>query len=94
MKHWIYILYSKKANKYYVGESSNPQNRLAQHLEHRFKNNFTKIANDWTLALEKEVPSKKDALFLERFIKRMKSRRFIEKIIVSPDILIDILKNK
>ena len=94
MGHCIYILYSKKSDKYYVGESSNPQNRLTQHLEHHFKNNFTKIAADWTLVLEKEVSSKEDALFLERFIKRMKNRKFILKVIETPSILDDILNKK
>ncbi|MEN9337288.1 MAG: hypothetical protein RLZZ500_2275, partial [Bacteroidota bacterium] len=32
-----------------------------------------------------------DALFLERFIKKMKSKVFIEKVIQNPEILTDIL---
>ncbi|MFT6836483.1 MAG: putative endonuclease, partial [Sediminicola sp.] len=38
--------------------------------------------------------SKDDALYLERFIKRMKSRIFIQKIIDNPHILMDILNKK
>ncbi len=94
MKHWVYILYSDSANKYYIGESSDPNNRLQQHLAHHFKTNFTKIADDWNLVLEKELPLKEDAVYLEKFIKRMKSKRFIEKIIDNPEILDDILSKK
>ncbi|MET7030456.1 GIY-YIG nuclease family protein [Sediminicola luteus] len=91
MSHWIYILYSNSADKYYVGETSDPGNRLKQHLDHHFKTNYTKIANDWHIKLEKEVTSKEDAVYLERFVKRMKSRSFIEKLIDNPTILEDIL---
>ncbi len=94
MKHWIYIIYSVKVDKYYIGASVDPWNRLQQHSEHYYKTNYTKIANDWNLVLEKEVASKKDALVLESFIKRMKSRKFIEKIIEKPEILDDVLNKK
>jgi putative endonuclease len=94
MNHWVYIIYSAEADKYYIGESIDPWNRLQQHSEHHFKTNFTKIANDWNLVLQKEMASKDDALYLERFIKRMKSRIFIQKIIDNPDILMDILNKK
>ncbi|RUA30101.1 MAG: GIY-YIG nuclease family protein, partial [Bacteroidetes bacterium] len=29
--HWIYILYSQKIDKYYIGSSSNVQKRLEFH---------------------------------------------------------------
>jgi putative endonuclease len=41
-----------------------------------------------------ECLNKTDALYLERFIKRMKSKVFVEKIIQNPEILIDILSKK
>jgi len=31
--YYVYILYSLKANKYYIGHTSNPCKRLEQHLD-------------------------------------------------------------
>ena len=90
--HFLYIIYSKKVNKYYIGETSNPENRLKQHNEHYFKANFTKAASDWEIVLSFQCNTREDDVFLERFIKKMKSRRFIEKVIQNPKILNDILK--
>src|SRR5690606_21983710 len=90
--HFLYIIYSKNIDKYYVGETENPQNRLKQHNEHYFKTNFTKAAADCEHALSFQCDTKEDAVFLERFIKKMKSRKFIEKVVQDPEILNSILK--
>ena len=90
--HYLYIIYSENLCKYYVGETPNVETRLIQHNEHYFKTNFTKSANDWKVLLKYECENKKEALFLEKFIKKMKSKIFIEKIIVEPKILKDILQ--
>jgi putative endonuclease len=64
------------------------------HHQHVFKNAFTTSAEDWQLKLSFECESKKEAFCLEQFIKRMKSRVFIEKIISNPTILKEILNKK
>ncbi|WP_430906462.1 GIY-YIG nuclease family protein [Maribacter sp. 2-571] len=92
--HYLYILYSKKADRYYVGETPELDNRLRLHNQHHFKKGFTKAADDWKIVLSKECGSKRPAVFLERFIKRMKSRKFIEKVCNDPTILDDILSKK
>ncbi|WP_273275245.1 GIY-YIG nuclease family protein, partial [Maribacter polysiphoniae] len=68
--------------------------RLEQHNQHHFKKNFTKAAEDWTIALSKKCTSKEDALYLEKFIKRMKSKKFIQKVIEKPEILDDLILKK
>ena len=79
--HYLYCIYSKTIAKYYVGETPDLEIRLKQHNDHYFKTNFTKAASDWKALLQYPCPTKKDALVLEKFIKKMKSRDFIEKII-------------
>jgi putative endonuclease len=49
MSHWVYILYGRSIDKYYVGESENVIVRLDQHNEHVFEDAFTRQAKDWTL---------------------------------------------
>jgi putative endonuclease len=92
--HYLYILYSEKSDKYYTGETPNLNSRLDLHNTHHFKNAFTKSANDWMIKLTFNTEYKEDAVFLEGFIKRMKSRKFIEKVIKNPIILEQILSEK
>ena len=92
--HYFYIIYSKTLDKFYIGESENPNQRLQLHNEHYFKKAFTKSANDWALKLVFECEDKSKAQKLERFVKRMKSRKFIEKIIANQTILESIYSSK
>ncbi|OYU82179.1 MAG: excinuclease ABC subunit C [Flavobacterium sp. BFFFF1] len=93
--HYLYIVYSKSADKYYVGETYDVAERLLKQNNHLYDNAFTKIAHDWRVVLEYECLNESHAAYLERFIKKMKSRTFILKIINSPEILNDIsLKRK
>ena len=92
--HSLYIIYSKSIDRFYIGESEDAHERLKMHIAHSFKKAFTKAASDWIIVLDLKCNSKSDAVFLERFIKRMKSRVFIEKVIADPEMLRDILKKK
>jgi putative endonuclease len=92
--HFLYIIYSPKTDKFYVGETTNVEQRLALHNQHSFKKAFTTSAKNWVIKLSFECKSREEALDLERFIKRMKSKVFIQKIIKDPNILKDILNKK
>ncbi|MFD1094173.1 GIY-YIG nuclease family protein [Salegentibacter chungangensis] len=92
--HFLYILYSKKTDRYYIGETSDIRNRLKQHQQHHFKYNFTEKAEDWELKLQFETTNREEALYLEKFIKRMKSKILISKVIQNLSLLSDILNKK
>jgi len=92
--HYLYILHSKTANKFYVGETYELKNRINSHNNHYYQNAFTKVADDWEYVLTFECQAEADAVYLERFIKRMKSKTFIQKIIQNPEILTEILSKK
>jgi putative endonuclease len=89
--HFLYILYSKKVNKYYVGETDNIELRLLKHNNYSYDDSFTKIADDWKIVFVFECISRNQAFLLEKFIKKMKSRIFIQKIIANSEILKDII---
>jgi putative endonuclease len=79
--YYLYILYSTKADKYYVGHSINPWVRLGQHLENSGEK-FTGSYKDWELRAVFAVSENKgDADKIERFIKQQKSRKLIEKML-------------
>ena len=92
--HFLYIIYSPTADKYYTGETNDFPARLELHNNHKNLKAFTKAASDWERKLIFKCETKKDAVFLERYVKRMKSRKFIEKIIEQPEILKEILGTK
>ncbi|MFE3868129.1 GIY-YIG nuclease family protein [Flavobacterium sp. LS2P90] len=92
--HHLYILYSKSANKFYIGETHNIDERIIKHNQHSYSDSFTKIANDWELVLLLNCSNREEATFLEKLIKKMKSRIFIEKIIINHAILKDILSKR
>ena len=53
-----------------------------------------RAAKNWVVYSKHECINKNEALYLERFIKRMKSKKFILKAIQYPKILNDILNKK
>ena len=78
----LYILFSPSLNKYYTGITNDiVQTRLLKHNASYYGKHFTSGADDWDLKLELECESYSEARKLELFIKRMKSRKFIDKII-------------
>ncbi|MEZ5041249.1 MAG: GIY-YIG nuclease family protein [Saprospiraceae bacterium] len=79
--YYLYILYSAELDKYYVGSSSvSIASRLQEHLyDHK---GFTGRAKDWELKYWESYPSKGEAYARERQIKRWKSRKLIEQLIV------------
>jgi len=76
---YIYILYSAKVNKYYVGQTDNIDSRLKSH--NSGISPYTKIANDWQLVYSESYQTRKEAIQRENEIKRKKSRLYIERLI-------------
>ena len=78
---YVYILYSERIDKYYVGFSENPDNRLEFHNS-PFNKIWTKRGQPWVLLKILEFDSKTEALRVEKFIKKQKSKSFIQMIIL------------
>ena len=76
MAHFVYIIYSKSVDKFYVGETLNVAKRFEQHNSGFYKAAFSKQTTDWKLFWAVECNSRRQALKLEKFIKNMKSRYF------------------
>ncbi|MFA6980529.1 MAG: GIY-YIG nuclease family protein [Ignavibacteriaceae bacterium] len=81
MEHWfVYILFSKNLNKYYVGSTSDVEWRLERHNAGWGK--YSKTGIPWEIVLREECSTKTEALKREREIKKKKSRKYIEEIII------------
>jgi len=77
--HFTYILFSKSLNKYYIGSTSDIQERIRKHNSNH--KGFTGKTNDWELVYTENFDSIQNARFREKQIKNWKSRIMIEKLI-------------
>jgi putative endonuclease len=78
---YFYILYSASMDKYYIGHTSELQERLRKHnTNHK---GFTGKVNDWKIVYTEEFQSKTEAYQRERQIKGWKSRQKIEILITA-----------
>jgi putative endonuclease len=73
---FVYILYSEKRSRYYVGQSSDVNKRLERHNQGIVLS--TKSGTPWKLVLQIEVLSRSEAMILERKIKKRGAKRFID----------------
>ena len=81
MPFYIYILYSISADKYYVGQTENCEERLFRHTNSGSKS--TKFVNDWELVYTESFSTRGEAVKRESEIKNKKSRKYIEFLISS-----------
>ena len=83
MKFYLYILYSEKLNKYYIGSTENLGERIKKHNSNH--KGFTGGAGDWRYMYTEEYSSKTESMKREREIKSWKSRKLIENLISKSD---------
>ncbi|GAB3232071.1 GIY-YIG nuclease family protein [Algoriphagus aestuariicola] len=80
--YFVYILFSTKTRKYYVGSAENLESRLRHHNSGLTP--YTKSgAPEWSVRYSETVENRSLALKRELEIKRKKSRRYIEWLIAS-----------
>ncbi len=77
-----YIIFSEKLDKYYIGSTHNSiKERLEKHLTNH--DGFTAKAKDWKVVFLEIFDSYEEAALKEKTIKGWKSRKMIEKLILS-----------
>jgi putative endonuclease len=72
---FVYILYSEKLGKYYVGQTNNLSDRLNRH--NAGQENFTLKGLPWKLVWSIEVESRAAAMQKEKQIKGRGAKRFL-----------------
>jgi putative endonuclease len=83
MNFSVYIIYSATLDKYYTGSCKDFGNRLLQHNSGR--NKSTKGGIPWVLKYEEKYGTNQEARIRESYIKKMKSRKYLEQLIISAD---------
>ena len=79
--YYLYILRSVETGKYYVGHTDQPERRLSEH-NNADHNTFTSKYRPWEMAALFECAlTRAEAMKIEQFVKKQKSRALIEKLI-------------
>jgi len=93
MDFFVYILFSEKLNRYYIGQTVNVEERLMQHNSCFYENASTKVSNDWKLFWKLKCNSKRQAIQIESHIKRMRNKVYYQNLATFPEIAEKLLLN-
>ena len=77
----VYILYSEKLDKYYIGFSSDVTDRVIKH--NRSNKGFTSTGKPWIMVFSEVFSEKKVAMQREKQLKSWKNRTRLETLIKS-----------
>ena len=75
MEFFVYVIFSKKLNRYYVGQTSNVTKRIEEHNEAKAK--YTSKGIPWELVATIQINSRTEAIKLELKIKKRGIRRYL-----------------
>jgi putative endonuclease len=81
MQFFVYILQSKKYNRFYIGQTKDVNNRLVYHNSGYSKS--TKAGRPWELVYTQTFSTRSEAMKYENKLKMMKSKEYLIKIINS-----------
>ncbi len=80
----VYILISEKLNRFYIGYTYDLEKRLEFHQLAEYRK-FTYNADDWKIYLSISCKSKGQDLAIEKHIKNMKSKIYIQNLAKFPE---------
>ena len=83
MFFFMYIIYSEKRDRYYIGYTGDLETRVEKHNLGATRS--TRSGIPWILVYSEEFENKSDVIKRELAIKRKKSRKYIVSLITSKD---------
>ena len=75
----LYIIYSKKLDRFYTGHTQNLESRLINHNDGHSR--YTSKAKDWKVVYSEDFDTRKAVIIRELEIKKKKSRPYIEYLV-------------
>jgi putative endonuclease len=83
---YVYILYSKSDDLFYVGHTNDVSRRLLEHNNAVEGKKYASKHCPWDLVFSLEISeSRSDAIRMERFIKKQKNKEFLLRLIAQKD---------
>ena len=84
----VYILYSGFLDSYYIGFTTEPvEVRIDRHNNDYYDDKYTRSGKPWTLFLEIKCETNDQAIAIEKHIKLMKSKRYIQNLKAYPEMI-------
>ena len=83
----VYVIFSKKLDRFYTGSCNDLDFRLDQHFKKDFSTSFTAKSNDWELFLSIDNLNYEQARLIETHIKKMKSKVYIQNLKKYPEVV-------
>ena len=81
----VYILFSEKLNKHYIGTTDDIERRVKEHNSKFYENNYTSSGIPWQMVFNISCQSSSQAYKIEKHIKAMHSKIFIQNLIKYPE---------
>ncbi|WP_420917741.1 GIY-YIG nuclease family protein [Robiginitalea aestuariiviva] len=78
--YYVYIIKSAKDGSFYIGSTYHPEDRILWHNDPERNTGKSRSKMPWEYFLIMEVPNNRVGLRLEKHIKRMKSRKYIQNL--------------
>jgi putative endonuclease len=88
----VYILWSEKLQRFYIGTTDSIENRLAEHNSSYYPDSFSVKGMPWNLFLKIDCENSHQAYEIEKHIKKMKSSFYIKNLKQYPDMINKLLK--
>ncbi|TVR13419.1 MAG: GIY-YIG nuclease family protein [Balneolaceae bacterium] len=76
---YVYILFSVVADRYYIGQTSNLEQRLERH--NKGENRYTKFGIPWNLVYKEGFETRAEAMDREKKLKSSKNREYLRRVI-------------
>ena len=74
--YYVYILYSRECDKFYIGQTNNMDDRLKRHNAGEVRS--TSPYRPWELSIIIEKASRSEAMLLEKKLKNLSKERIIK----------------
>lgn len=79
---FVYVVWNKKHNRIYIGQTEDVDERVRLHNDHSFKGSFTsRFDGTWMLIYKENVENRNQALKREKQLKSFRGREFVKKYI-------------
>ena len=80
MPFFTYILQSETTGRYYCGSTGDLNRRVKQHNDPEYHGSMTtkRFKGPWKITWFKEFPSRSEAMFLEKKIKKRGIKRYLD----------------
>ena len=88
----VYIIYSAKLDRFYIGESYEIKQRLDYHNSMELNTNSTRVGIPWVIYFTIPVENRNQARKIESHIKRMKSKTYFKNLKKYPEMTKKLLK--